>query len=70
MQRPRSTPSSSEASDFPKHIFKMLKRFFEDYKHLEGKAVEVDEIQPAEAPSDRSTRLLERYSEARRAGEL
>jgi inorganic pyrophosphatase len=48
----------------------MLKRFFEDYKHLEGKAVEVDEIQPASRAFEIIDDALERYSEARRAGEL
>lgn len=59
-----------EASDFPKHTFKMLKRFFEDYKHLEGKAVEVDEIQPASVAHAIIEDSLQRYSEARRAGRL
>lgn len=59
-----------EATDFPKHTFKMLKRFFEDYKHLEGKAVEVDEIQPASRAFEIIDDALERYSEARRAGDL
>ena len=59
-----------EATDFPKHTFKMLKRFFEDYKHLEGKAVEVDEIQPASVAHEIIQDSLQRYSEARRAGRL
>src|SRR5690554_5330903 len=29
----------AKASDFPTHIFKMLRRFFNDYKMLEGKEV-------------------------------
>ena len=56
--------------DFPKHTFKMLKRFFEDYKQLEGKSVEVDEIQPAALAHEIIDASLVRYSEARQSGEL
>lgn len=55
-----------KASDFPKHTFKMLRRFFEDYKQLEGKTVEVDEIMPAEAAYPIIEHALTRYSTARR----
>ena len=41
--------SFREASEMPPHRLMMLRRFFQDYKQLEGKAVEVDEIQPAAA---------------------
>lgn len=56
------------ASHFPKHIFKMLKRFFEDYKTLEGKQVEVDDILPAEAAHSVIEACLHRYEEVRRTG--
>ena len=56
------------ASHFPRHIFRMLKRFFEDYKQLEGKGVEVDDIMPAEAAHAVIEDALERYSMARRTG--
>ena len=56
--------------NFPKHTFKMLKRFFEDYKQLEGKQVEVDEIQPAERAHEIIEASLARYSEARQSGVL
>ncbi|MCC7388155.1 MAG: inorganic diphosphatase [Phycisphaerales bacterium] len=56
------------ASHFPKHIFKMLKRFFEDYKQLEGKGVEVDDIMPAEVAHAVIENSLERYAKARRTG--
>ena len=58
------------ASDFPKHTFKMLKRFFEDYKQLEGKEVEVDEIMPPEKADAIIETSLSSYSEHRRAGTI
>ncbi len=56
------------ASSFPKHIFKMLKRFFEDYKMLEGKEVAVDEVMPAEPADSIVEDALARYSKLRRTG--
>lgn len=58
------------ASDFPSHIFKMLRRFFEDYKQLEGKQVAVDDILPAEAAHGVIEAGIRRYQDARRRGEL
>jgi inorganic pyrophosphatase len=37
-----------QASEIPPHKLKMIRRFFQDYKQLEGKAVEVEDIQPAQ----------------------
>ncbi|MDX2017645.1 MAG: inorganic diphosphatase [Planctomycetota bacterium] len=59
-----------KASDFPKHIFKMLRRFFEDYKTLENKRVEVDDILPAEAAFAVIDDSLARYSRARQSGDM
>ena len=38
-----------EARDLPPHRLLVLRRFFQDYKQLEGKQVQVDEIRPAYA---------------------
>jgi len=46
----------------------MLRRFFQDYKQLEGKAVEVDEIRPATEAYPVILDALHRYSEQRRKG--
>ena len=57
-----------EASEMPPHRLTMLKRFFQDYKQLEGKAVEVDDIQPSKAAFPIIEDALSRYSRQRRRG--
>ena len=58
----------SEASELPIHRLALLRRFFQDYKMLEGKAVEVDEIQPADFALPIIEDALDRYSKKRRRG--
>jgi inorganic pyrophosphatase len=60
--------SYREASEMPGHRLTMLRRFFQDYKQLEGKAVEVDEIQPAKQAFPIIEDALARYSRQRRKG--
>jgi inorganic pyrophosphatase len=57
-----------EASQLPAHRMTMLRRFFQDYKTLEGKAVEVDDLQPAAAALPIIEEALARYSAHRRRG--
>ena len=57
-----------EAAEMPPHRLLMLRRFFQDYKQLEGKSVEVDEIQPATEAYPIIEDALHRYSEQRRKG--
>jgi len=60
--------SYREASEMPEHRLAILRRFFLDYKQLEGKAVEVDEIAPAEHSYPVIEDALTRYSHHRRKG--
>jgi inorganic pyrophosphatase len=57
-----------EANELPGHRLTMLRRFFQDYKTLEGKAVEVDDLQPASAALPVIENALARYSAQRRRG--
>jgi inorganic pyrophosphatase len=60
--------SYHEASEMPSHRLLMLRRFFQDYKLLERKAVEVDEIQAAKESHPIILDALHRYREQRRKG--
>jgi len=57
-----------EAREMPEHRLAMFRRFFLDYKQLEGKAVEVDEIQSSEHAFRVIEDALARYSKQRRKG--
>ncbi len=57
-----------DAKELPSHRLTMLRRFFQDYKTLEGKAVEVDEFQSAAAAMPVIEAALNRYSAQRRQG--
>lgn len=60
--------SYKEAAEMPQHRLLMLRRFFQDYKQLEGKAVEVEDILPAGDAHPIISDALHRYSEQRRKG--
>lgn len=57
-----------EFTDMPPHRLMMLRRFFQDYKQLEGKAVEVDDFLPSEKSIPIIETALEEYSTRRRRG--
>ncbi len=57
-----------QAAELPPHRLLMVRRFFQDYKQLENKAVEVDEIQPAEKAFLIIQDALQRYSTMRQHG--
>ena len=60
--------SYREAAEMPPHRLTMLRRFFQDYTQLEGKVVEVNEIQPAKVAFPIIEDALTRYSRQRRRG--
>lgn len=57
-----------EAAEMPPHRLIMVRRFFQDYKQLEGKAVEVDDIRPAAEAFPVIRDALWRYSKMRQRG--
>jgi inorganic pyrophosphatase len=54
-----------EARDLPPHRMLVLKRFFQDYKQLEGKQVQVEDIRPAYAALNIIEKSLARYNDLR-----
>lgn len=54
-----------EANELPPHRLLVLRRFFQDYKQLEGKQVQVDDIRPAYAAVNVIEKSLARYVEHR-----
>lgn len=54
--------------ELPPHRLSLVRRFFQDYKQLEGKSVEVDDFQPVEAALPIIDQALEEYSTLRRRG--
>jgi inorganic pyrophosphatase len=54
-----------EARDLPPHRLLVLKRFFQDYKQLEGKQVQVEDIKPAYAAMNIIEKSLARYKALR-----
>jgi inorganic pyrophosphatase len=62
--------SYHEAAELPPHKMNMVRRFFQDYKQLEGKVVEVDDIESASEAYPIIEQALGEYTKRRRAGKL
>jgi inorganic pyrophosphatase len=54
-----------EANELPSHRLLVLKRFFQDYKQLEGKSVQVEDIRPAYAAINVIEKSLASYQKNR-----
>jgi inorganic pyrophosphatase len=54
-----------EAKELPPHRLLVLRRFFQDYKQLEGKQVQVDDIRPAYAAVKVIEKALAHYQKER-----
>ena len=54
-----------EAKELPAHRLLVLKRFFQDYKQLEGKQVQVEDIRTAYAAVNVIEKALARYQKER-----
>jgi inorganic pyrophosphatase len=54
-----------EANELPPHRLLVLRRFFQDYKQLEGKQVQVEDIRPAYAAEKVIEKALASYQKER-----
>jgi inorganic pyrophosphatase len=52
-----------DISELPEHFFRELRNFFEDYKKLENKTVEVEKFQSAKIAKQIITKSLEDYQD-------
>lgn len=57
-----------QASDLPPHKVAMLRRFFQDYKQLENKQVQVDEISPPRLAHPIIDLAIQEYKKAEKSG--
>ncbi len=62
-QHDMSVNHINDISELPEHFFRELKNFFEDYKKLENKTVEVEEFQNASVAREIVLKSLEDYRE-------
>jgi inorganic pyrophosphatase len=62
--------SYNDVSELPPHKIAMVRRFFQDYKQLEGKVVEVDQMLSATDAYPIIESALHEYTKKRRAGKL
>lgn len=53
----------NDVTELPAHFFKELKNFFEDYKKLENKTVQVEEFQNAQTAKEIIKKSVEDYKE-------
>lgn len=60
--------SYHDVSELPPHKIAMVRRFFQDYKQLEGKVVEVDQMQSAADAYPIIEEALHEYTKRRRTG--
>jgi inorganic pyrophosphatase len=57
-----------EAEELPPHKMSMVKRFFLDYKKLEGKSVQVEKVEPAKTAYPVIEKAIEAYKKKMKKG--
>jgi len=62
-QSDMSVEHIEDISEMPKHFFKELRNFFEDYKKLENKTVKVEDFQNAQVAKEIVLKSMADYKE-------